>query len=204
MLVFKLKRMAELLYNEWDLGKKASGAKGKTCAYIYLFGILSETEKLVLKKENNNIVGFAGYSKWSSKKHFIRKKFYELLMEILINSPLVKNKQAIYDYNKAYDSIPSDLNNYFDGELSILIVDKDYRGKGYGKALLNKIFSLAKTDNMKNMQILTDESCNYSFYDVMGCKKIREVSISVGEPGRKKEENYIYEKVLKEGEENEV
>ena len=50
MLIFKLKRMAELLYNEWDLGKRLSGAKGKTCAYIYLFEILSETEKLVLKK----------------------------------------------------------------------------------------------------------------------------------------------------------
>lgn len=203
MLIFKLKRMAELLYNEWDLGKRLSGAKGKTCAYIYLFEILSETEKLVLKKENNKIVGFAGYSKWNSKKRIITKKFYGLMAKILINSPLVKNKQAIYDYNNAYDSIPSDLNNYFDGELSILIVDKNYRGKGYGKALLNKIFSLAKTDNMKNMQILTDESCNFKFYDAMGCKKTRETSVSkkVSEKG---EEKYIYEKVLEEGEENEV
>lgn len=53
---------------------------------------------------------------------------------------------------------------------------------------------------MKNMQILTDESCNYQFYELMGCKKIKEVTIPVGEPGRTKEENYIYEKVLKEGE----
>lgn len=95
MLIFKLKRMTELLYNEWDMGKKASGAKGKTCAYIYLFEILSETEKLVLKKENNKIVGFAGYSKWNSKKDIIRKTFYGLLAKLLINSPLVKNKQAI-------------------------------------------------------------------------------------------------------------
>ena len=203
MLIFKLKRMAELLYNEWDLGKRLSGAKGKTCAYIYLFEILSETEKLVLKKENNKIVGFAGYSKWNSKKRIITKKFYGLMAKILINSPLVKNKQAIYDYNNEYDNIPSDLNNYFDGELSILIVDKDYRGKGYGKALLNKIFSLAKTDNMKNMQILTDESCNFKFYDAMGCKKIRETSVSK-KVSKKGEEKYIYEKVLKEGEENEV
>ena len=57
---------------------------------------------------------------------------------------------------------------------------------------------------MKNMQILTDESCDFKFYDAMGCKKIKEVSTSVGEPGRKKEVNYIYEKVLKEGESNEV
>lgn len=203
MLIFKLKRMTELLYNEWDMGKKASGAKGKTCAYIYLFEILSETEKLVLKKENNKIVGFAGYSNWNSKKRIIPKKIYGLMAKILINGPLVKNKQAIYDYNKAYDVIPSDLSNYFDGELSILIVDKKYRGKGYGKALLNKIFSLAKIDNMRNMQILTDESCNFKFYNAMDCKRIRKLSVSkkVSEKG---EDKYIYEKVLKEGEENEV
>ena len=52
---------------------------------------------------------------------------------------------------------------------------------------------------MKNLQILTDESCNYHFYDAMECKKIKEISISkqVSEKGEKK---YIYEKVLKEGE----
>ena len=187
MLIFKLKRMAELLYNEWDLGKRLSGAKGKTCAYIYLFEILSETEKLVLKKENNKIVGFAGYSKWNSKKRIIPKKIYGLMAKILMNSPLVKNKQALYDYNNAYESIPSDLKNYFDGEISILIIDKNYRGKGYGKALLNKIFFLAKKDNMKNLQILTDESCNYHFYVAVECKKIKEISISkqVSEKGEK-------------------
>lgn len=200
MLIFNLKKMTNLLYEEWDLAKLKSGAKGKTCAYIYLFEILSESEKIVIKKEDNKLVGFAGYSKWNSKKHFIRKKFYKLLAKILINSPLVKNKKAIHDYNESYDSIPKDLEGYFDGELSMLIVDKNHRGNGYGKALLNKVFSLAKNDNMKNMQILTDESCNYHFYDRIGCKKIREVKIPIGEPGRIKEENYIYEKSFKEGE----
>lgn len=204
MLIFKLKRMAELLYNEWDLGKRLSGAKGKTCAYIYLFEILSETEKLVLKKENNKIVGFAGYSKWNSKKRIISKRFYGLMAKILINSPLVKNKQAIYDYNNEYDNIPSDLNNYFDGELSILIVDKNYRGKGYGTKLLKTAFDLAKKDNMKNLKIVTDDDCNYKYYESLGFKKIYEEPIYFDKNKKYKEEQFIYEVNLKEGEENEV
>ena len=51
MLIFNLKKMTDLLYEEWDLAKLKSGAKGKTCAYIYLFEILSESEKIVIKKE---------------------------------------------------------------------------------------------------------------------------------------------------------
>lgn len=34
--MLNLRRMTEILYNEWDLGKRLSGAKGRTCAYIYL------------------------------------------------------------------------------------------------------------------------------------------------------------------------
>ncbi len=67
--------------------------------------------------------------------------------------------------------------NYFDGEISILIVDKEYRGKKIGKKLLLKVFEYAKIDNMKNIQILTDESCKYKFYEVCGCKKIYETKI---------------------------
>lgn len=199
MLILNFRKMTDLLYKEWDLAKTASKAKGKTCAYIYLFEILSESEKIVIKKVDNKLVGFAGYSKWNSKKHIIRKKVYGLLAKILINSPLVKNKEAIYKYNKEYDALPEELNGYFDGEISILIVDKKYRNKGYGKELLNKVFDLARKDNMKNIQILSDESCNYHFYELFGCKKIAENKISIGEPGRITEENYIYEKVLKEG-----
>lgn len=204
MLVFKLKKMTDMLYEQWDMGKEKSKAVGKTCAYIYLFEILSETEKIVLKYENKKLVGYAGYSKWNSKKHFLRKKFYGILAKILINSPLVKNKQAIDEYNIIYNKIPEEFDEYFDGEVSILIVDRKYRRKGYGKELLLKVFELAREDNMKNIQILSDDSCNYEIYEKFGCKKIWEVTIPDGEPGRSKEENYIYEKVLKEGEDREI
>lgn len=200
MLIFKLGRMTDMLYEQWDMGKEKSKSIGKTCAYIYLFDILSEAEKLILKYENKTLIGYASYSKWNSKKHFLRKKFYGTLYKILINSPLVKNKKAIDEYYMIYNEIPTEFDRYFDGEVGILIVDKKYRGKGYGKELLSKVFDLAKQDNMKNIQILTDDSCNYKIYEKFGCEKIFEVTIPVGEPGKSKEENYIYEKVFKEGE----
>lgn len=44
------KEIIDMLYNEWDLGKKNSGAKGKTCAWIYWFEILGESEKNSFKE----------------------------------------------------------------------------------------------------------------------------------------------------------
>ena len=47
------KQIVDILYKEWDLGKTASKAKGKTCAWIYWFEILSEAEEVIT--ENTSI-----------------------------------------------------------------------------------------------------------------------------------------------------
>ncbi len=55
---------------------------------------------------------------------------------------------------------------------------------------------------MKNLQILSDESCNYKFYENLGCKKVYEKIIPNGEPSIcgniSSEKGFIYEKVFKE------
>lgn len=192
------KQIVNMLDEEWDLGKASSKAKGKTCAWIYWFEILSEAEQIIIEKDKDKIVGVCGYSKWNSKKHIFRKKFYSFLKSILINSPLIKNKKAIYKYNNDYDYLPKELDDYFDGEITILIVDKKYRGKKIGKNLLTHIFNLASKDNMDNIQILSDESCNYKFYEKLGCKKVFEKEIPNGEPDKcgniTSEKGFIYEK----------
>ena len=53
---------------------------------------------------------------------------------------------------------------------------------------------------MKNLQILTDESCNYEFYEKCGCQKIYETMIENTEYGKlgkiEAEKAFIYEKKL--------
>lgn len=63
-----------------------------------------------------------------------------------------------------------------------------------------EVFKRAKKDNMKKLQILTDESCNYHFYEKCGCQKIYETMIENTEYGKlekiKAEKAFIYEKIL--------
>lgn len=198
MNLVEMKQAVDLLYDEWDLGKTPSHSKGKICAWIYLFEILEENEKMVIEKDNGKVIGICGYAKWNSKKHLFKKKFFHILKEILIYSPLVKDKKAMKKYSNDYDYTPKELENYFDGEISILILDKGYRGKGLGKKMLLEIFEYARNDNMRNVQILSDESCNFKFYEVCGCKKVYENVINNGEPNKcgneLSEMGYIYEK----------
>ena len=196
MWLFYITKMVDLLDKQWDLGKEKSGAQGKICAWLYLCEILSEAEKVYIKVENRKFIGYSAYSKWESSRHILRKTFFKNLSKLLLNSKKIKNKKAIEEYNKYYEFVPKELQGHFDGEIAMLIVNADFRGKGYGKYLLQKCFDGAKKQHIKTLQILTDESCNYKIYEKMGCKKVYELTIPIGEPGRIREENYIYEKIL--------
>ena len=70
-----MKQAVKLLDKEWNLGKREAETTSDICAWIYLMSILEETENIVYYKEQGKLIGFAGYSKYSSKKHIIRKKF---------------------------------------------------------------------------------------------------------------------------------
>lgn len=196
----EMKQAVKLLSKEWNLGKKEAEANNDICAWIYLLDILQESEKIIKYKEVNKLIGFCGYSKESSNKHKVSKEFYKIVKNRLYKSKSIKNLEALKEYENNYNYVPKELKNYFDGEVSILIVDKDYRGKKIGEKLLIEVFELAKKDNMKNLQIMTDESCNYKFYENLGCKKVYETIVENKEIGQigngYTEKAFIYEKKL--------
>ena len=195
-----MKQAVELFVTEWDLGEKESGASRRLCAWIYLMEILEETEQFVYYREHGKMLGFAGYSKDNSKKHLVRKKFYTFIKKQLYKSKQIKDLKALKEYEDNYYYVPEELKDYFDGEISMLILDKKCRGRGIGKKLLQEVFDLAKKDNMKNLQILTDESCTYGIYEKLGCEKVYETIIENKEYGKLgrvlKERAFIYEKKL--------
>ena len=200
MKIKDMKQAVKLLVNEWNLGEKESGASRKLCAWIYLMEILEETEQFVYYRENGKMLGFAGYSNEKSKKHLLKKKFYNFIKKQLYKSKEIKDLNALKEYEDNYYYVPDELKDYFDGEVSMLILDKNCRGKGIGKKLLLEVFELAKKDQMKNLQILTDESCSYGIYEKLGCKKIYETIVENKEYGKLgnilTEKAFIYEKKL--------
>ncbi len=201
MNVKEMKQAVEILGKEWNLGKKEAEAEGNICAWIYLMEILEESEKIITYKENGELIGFCGYAKWNSKKHLLRKKLAKIIRNKLMNSKKIKNKEAIkkYDDNYGYYE-PKDIEKNFDGEISILIVKKEYQNKGIGTKLLLEVFKLAKEDGLKKIQILTDESCNHKFYEKSNCEIVYETKIQNIESniiGNKKFETaYVYQKML--------
>ena len=200
MKIKDMKQAVTLLSKEWNLGKKESGATNDICAWIYLMTILEETEQFIYYRENGKLLGFAGYSNILSKKHIFRKKFYSFIKNRLYKSKSIKNIYALHEYENNYDYMPENLRKKYDGEVSILILDSNLRGKGIGKKMLLNVFELAKKDSIKNLYIYTDDSCSYYIYESLGCKRVYETIIENKEydkiENNFKEHAYIYEKNL--------
>lgn len=200
MSIKDMRQVVKLFENEWSLGEVECGASRHLCAWIYLMEILESTEKSICYRENNRLLGFASYSNTKSKKHILRKRMYAFFKKLLHKSKEIKDLEALIEYEGSYKYSPEEFQNYFDGEVLMLIIDKGARGKGLGTKLLEELFELAKKDNMKNLQILTDESCNYSIYESLGCKKIYEGMVENKSYENKdsvfSEKVYIFEKRL--------
>ena len=177
MTYSEMKQTVNLLANEWNLGKKECGATTNICSWICLFELLEESDVIIKHKDGNKLIGICGYSKNNSKKHLFKKKLYSVIKYFLYKSKDIKDINALKEYYNNYSYLPKELENYFDGEISILIINPQYRGKGIGKKLLFEAFNLAKKDNIKNLQITTDEACNYKFYESCGCEKIYETTV---------------------------
>ena len=155
MKIRYMKQVVMLLSKEWNLGKRVCGATNNICAWIYLMGILEETEQFVYYKENGKLLGFAGYSNKSSKKHILKKKIYKFIKNKLYKSKSIKDIDALHQYENNYDYMPENLKEKYNGEITMLILDSSLRGRGIGKKMLSDVFELAKKDNMKNYIYLT-------------------------------------------------
>ena len=66
----------------------------------------------------------------------MKEKFYTIIKNKLYKSKDIKDLDPLKSYENNYDYLPKELENYFDGEVSILIVDKDHRGKKHWKEII--------------------------------------------------------------------
>lgn len=186
-----IKDCVKMLADMWDLGKKRCGAKDNICAWIYMLEILIYTTKLYVYTENEKLIGFVGYYNYKNKRIF-RNLIFRIIQKILFNSPKIKYKEKLKQYYDTYNYIPKEISKQFDGEVSILLVSNDYRGKGIGSILFDFCMQSAKLAKIKKIRIDTDESCNYQFYLRKSCRKIFEKEVTTGE--KSYEKVFVFEK----------
>lgn len=129
----------------------------------------SSYQKVAIDKDGN-ILGFL-FSGENKKTNFF--KFIPLLLKFLLailrgdlGNRIAALKKTIL-LIKEQETVLSDKNKY-DSTIHLFFVSSKSRGLGIGKSLLNNLFEVYKTKNIKNCILITDETCNYGFYDYYG------------------------------------
>ena len=187
--------VVDMFLDEWDLGRSLSQTSGRTCGWVYLFEILSQSDEIIAHYDNGRVCGIAGYGNFRKPRKKFRKSLYRLRRNLLIKMK-IRNKDGLKKYYETYNYFPKELENYFDGDLSILIVDKQHRSKGIGKLLFDEICNRAAKSGIRKLRIDTDDSCNKHFYEANGCKLVYETKCQYGYGERQTENGYIFEKLL--------
>ncbi|MCQ2084696.1 MAG: GNAT family N-acetyltransferase [archaeon] len=58
------------------------------------------------------------------------------------------------------------------GELVLIIVSKEHKGKHIGSALMDDVSGYLRDHGCRGMHISTDTDCNYGFYEHLGSEKV--------------------------------
>lgn len=135
---------------------------------------------------NNVLQGFILFSSYLEKtgRKDFPEKLYEKLSEKFSKYKFLEDNDI---YRKTCETLLVSLNQQFDGEITLFVVDKNARGNGLGKILLTKCLNLIIESNHQNIFLTSDNECNYTYYQKYGFNIERE-----GKVKHSKEEVTVY------------
>ncbi len=172
-------------------------------AFVEMCVILSDWLYVATVAETNideKVVGFL-FGRVKIKHNFIQNIIESLkLIRLEINLFFGKFGKL----RRPFSILKKELHSYFyveskcskmDSEVNLFVVDKEFRGNGIGRSLMNKFLDYAKSNKAKSVYLITDDKCNWKFYEKYGFN-VLDVFPNKLVPNEKNVNNYIFVKVI--------
>lgn len=122
------------------------------------------------------------------KEKVITKDFpNELHLSLLNKFNNYRYLENNYIYRETCEALLKEINENFDGEITLFVTDKSCRGRGFGKLLLKECLKEIGSLECANIFLTSDSECNFSFYFAYGFKLLKEAKVKY-----KKEEITVY------------
>ncbi len=136
--------------------------------------VLSAAYREVVVDENDDVFGFflatlpesKGKALWRAFccKAFTFKQFIAILFGAYGHP-----KRALERFSVCFSGKNEIFKNYeADSELLLFILSPETRGHGIGKQIISRFFDYCRKNEIKKLILLTDSSCDVSYYDHNG------------------------------------
>jgi ribosomal protein S18 acetylase RimI-like enzyme len=176
-------------------------------SHLYAIGCLSLSNYTSLAFDKELPVGVimgrsnSSYQKW--QKALLRILYHILSVFTGMIVWLHKNDKHALEIEMQIEQTIKKLlkqhNEVFDGEVTLLALDSDYRGHGIGRSLFQNYRAFMKANHEQNFYLYTETNIStYTFYERQGLKKVAEKFLSTTINNKLFETNLIIFKGLVE------
>jgi ribosomal protein S18 acetylase RimI-like enzyme len=176
-------------------------------SHLYAIGCLSLSNYTSLAFDKKLPVGVimgrsnSSYQKW--QKALLRILYHILSVFTGMIVWLHKNDKHALEIEMQIEQTIQKLlkqhNEVFDGEVTLLALDSDYRGHGIGRSLFQNYRAFMKANHEQNFYLYTETNIStYTFYERQGLKKVAEKFLSTTINNKLFETNLIIFKGLVE------
>lgn len=193
-----LKDASKMMGKTWTMDKHLKKLKDRNIIYSIFFKLsyIDSDYCDMVVDENDKLLGFllAGKTK-KSKRIGVG---IELIFNLIIGKfgKRINAVKVMLKMSKDFNEIMSDSINY-DNEIKLFFVSEDARGLGLGKKLMNRYISYCKKENIKSIILMTDEGCNYGFYDYYGFSQINRIHSALFDKPELEYNSYAYAMIIK-------
>lgn len=186
-----------IIRNTWHYDKISSSPRcAENMARLFLRSCLVRHTFSRVAVQNNQVIGIILGRSERSFKHPHPKNVCSQIHAIL-SLMISKERRRIANMFRGFDHIDKELlsssGQKFDGELVLFAVDEKSRGLGIGKQLLQRLKSYMEEEQVKQLFLFTDTTCNYPFYESQGFKRLARKKCSLRPKINFEMEFYLYQ-----------
>lgn len=167
--------ICEMIRREWNFDRYGPG--WMRLAGIFLDGYLRGSDGLFVLEDGGSVAGMLSYRYHVGAGHDSDVDAAASMDPSEIDAEkAAKDLRAMFEADKA---MYSRLDTEGMGELMLIMIGTEFKGKGYGKMLFNHAAEKMREAGCRGMLFVSDTDCDTGFYDHIGARLAEREDISI-------------------------
>lgn len=165
--------LADIIRRTWHYDQLCSAKTARRLARTYLYSCLANQTFAVTAVADGKPAGIIMGKNLQAHRCPLKYRLRQIAsIAALLSSREGCSVTGIFKDVEGIDQkLLSESGKNYGGEIAFFAVSPDYRGKGIGKMLYQALLHYMRNQDISDIFLFTDTSCNYQFYEHQGMKK---------------------------------